>query len=239
MHRPQLVLLESPEQLPEAASQRLAAAITEVVHRKGSCSLMLAGGNTPRGVYAALARMEQLPWGALRVYFGDERCVPPDHEDSNYLMARQSLLEPAGLAPEQVFRMRGEDEDRDAAAADYAAQLPESVDIVLLGMGPDGHTASLFPGDEVLGEAQRLVAPVYGTKPPPWRLTVTPPVLQRAGLCMVFALGASKADKIKEVFLEPVDIQARPIQLALDGLWFVDEAAAAQLPASLQAQAGA
>lgn len=239
MHNPQVIFLESPEDLPQAASQRLAAEITQVVHRNGTCSLMLAGGNTPRGVYAALARMEQLPWEALRVYFGDERCVPPDHEDSNYLMARQALLDPAQIKPEQVFRMEAEGEDRGAAAAAYAALLPESVDIVLLGMGPDGHTASLFPGGDALKETSARVVPVHGPKPPPWRLTVTPPVIQSAGLCMVFALGASKADKIKEVFIEPVDIERRPIQLALDGVWFVDEGSASSLPAAFKTQAGA
>lgn len=233
MDTPQIVLLDHPDALAQVAADQLAALITQIVARQGRCALALAGGGTPRAIYAALATHDALPWDQLQVYFGDERCVPPDHDESNFRMAHEALLGPRALSPAQIFRMEGEREDRDAAAADYAAALPERLDIVLLGMGPDGHTASLFPGDAALDERARLVVPVFGPKPPPWRLTLTLPALERAAHLWVFALGASKADKLAEVMTQPVDCKARPIQVALRGRWFLDADAAARLPAAL------
>jgi 6-phosphogluconolactonase len=184
---------------------------------------MLAGGGTPLPVYRALAQLD-LPWDRLVVYFGDERCVPPDHADSNYRAIREALF-PTGL-PEglQLYRMHGEDEPSAAAAA-YAAILPERIDVLLLGTGEDGHTASLFPGSPALTETERLVLPVIGSKPPPQRLTITPPVIQGADKILVLVSGAGKAAAMRQVWQQG-DL---PVALAREGDWLLDEAAAALL----------
>jgi 6-phosphogluconolactonase len=198
-------------------------ALTHAVEQCGVCHWMLAGGGTPLPVYRALAQLD-LPWDRLVVYFGDERCVPPDHADSNYRAIREALF-PTGL-PEglQLYRMHGEDEPSAAAAA-YAAILPERIDVLLLGTGEDGHTASLFPGSPALTETERLVLPVIGSKPPPQRLTITPPVIQGADKILVLVSGAGKAAAMRQVWQQG-DL---PVALAREGDWLLDEAAAALL----------
>ncbi len=230
MGKPELVIAANPDSMAKQAAERTARVITESVQARGQCTLALAGGGTPKGVYALLAQMKTLPWDKVVFYYGDERCVAPDDKDSNHRMAHESLLGPLGIADAQIRRMEGEDADREQAAARYAASLPERFDLILLGMGPDGHTASLFPGHEAMGERQRLVMPVKGPKPPPWRLTLTAPVIEAAREVFVLAHGQGKAQKIAEVMGEPIDIAVRPIQLAHAGVWFLDEASASLLP---------
>jgi 6-phosphogluconolactonase len=184
---------------------------------------MLAGGGTPLPVYRELAQLE-LPWDRLLVYFGDERCVPPDHADSNYRAIQEALF-PSGLPQGlQLHRMHGEDEPAAAAAA-YAAILPDHIDVLLLGTGEDGHTASLFPGSPALAETERLVLPVIGSKPPPQRLTVTPPVIRGAHKILVLASGGGKAAALRQAW-EQGDL---PVALARQGDWLLDRAAAALL----------
>jgi 6-phosphogluconolactonase len=198
-------------------------AVAEAVHERDICHLMLAGGNTPLPVYRALSRTD-LPWHKLRLYFGDERCVPPDHPDSNYRAICQALFPrgiPTGL---QIHRMRGEDAPAMAAAA-YAEILPPSIDVLLLGTGEDGHTASLFPGSTALSETVRLVLPVVGSKPPPQRLTITPPVIQAAAKVLVMVEGAGKASAVQRAWHQG-DL---PVSLARQADWLLDEAAASQL----------
>jgi 6-phosphogluconolactonase len=227
----ELVILDTPEDLPQLAADRVARSLRAAVLARGRASLALAGGTTPKAIYEALALRDELPWAALDFFFGDERCVPPDHEDSNFRMAHEALLQPRALAAAQIFRMEGERDDRDAAALAYDALLPERLDLLLLGMGPDGHTASLFPGDPALREPARRVLPVFGPKPPPWRLTLTPPAIRAAREVFVFAFGASKAPKVREALEGPDDPASTPIQLARDGVWFLDRAAASLLSA--------
>lgn len=158
---------------------------------RGLFRLALAGGQTPRVVHAALvaAAGADFPWDHVQITFGDERCVPPDDADSNFLMAKESLLDAVAMPAGNVFRMRGEI-DPEAAAREYEEKLatvaarfgePRYVhDLILLGMGPDGHTASLFPGSPALTEVERSVIPARGPKPPPQRLTMTFPLLNAA-----------------------------------------------------------
>lgn len=152
--------------------------------------LALAGGNTPRRIHAQLVRLgEALPWERVFITFGDERCVPPDHPDSNYGMARASLLDHLPIPPANILRIRGEI-DPDAAARECEAELARLAvareearyvhDLILLGMGPDGHTASLFPGSPALEEGTRNVVPARGPKPPPQRVTFTFPLINAA-----------------------------------------------------------
>jgi 6-phosphogluconolactonase len=149
--------------------------------------LGLTGGRSPRAIHEAMvAQAGHLPWSKVQLTFGDERCVPPDHEDSNFRVAQESLIAPAGIPEGNVFRMRGEI-DPTAAAEDYEARLAALAsrlgeacythDLLLLGLGEDGHIASLFPGSTALDESNRHVLPVIGPKPPPQRITMTFPLI--------------------------------------------------------------
>ncbi|RYZ07286.1 MAG: 6-phosphogluconolactonase [Myxococcales bacterium] len=214
--------------LPARAAARIALELTKATHDRGRASLALAGGTTPKATYEALAGLP-LDWSAVDIFFGDERCVPAEHEDSNYRMAKAALFDRVRIPSERIHRMRGELEDRDAAARSYELELPEALDVVVLGIGEDAHTASLFPGSPALREETRRVLPVTGPKPPPERLSLTPPVLRGARVLLVLASGAGKAEPVRRALKDPIDVVATPIQLARDGVWFLDEAAAAAL----------
>jgi 6-phosphogluconolactonase len=189
----------------------------------------LAGGNTPRAAYEALALEPDVLWPKISIYFGDERCVPPDHEDSNFRMARQALFERLPAPAPAIHRMRGEERDREKAAREYEAILPEAIDVIVLGIGEDGHTASLFPRAPALRETTRRVLHVTGPKPPPDRLTVTPEVLRRAAHVIVLASGANKSDAVARALEGPPDIESCPIQLVRDAVWLMDHEAASKL----------
>jgi 6-phosphogluconolactonase len=214
--------------LPGRAAARIAAELTKAIGERGTASLALAGGTTPKATYEALAGLP-LDWSKVDVFFGDERCVPADHADSNYRMAKAALFDRVSIPSERIHRMQGELADRDAAARAYEAQLPERLDVVVLGIGEDAHTASLFPGADALREEARRVLPVTGPKPPPERLSITPPVLRTARVCLVLGSGAGKAEPVRRALKDPIDVVQAPIQLARDGVWFLDTAAAAAL----------
>ncbi len=207
----------------ETAVEWIVEAIGRALEQRQVCRMMLAGGGTPLPVYRVLGKLE-IPWARLQLYFGDERCVPPDHADSNYTQVTQALF-PDGL-PEglELFRMKGEI-DPERAAAEYEALLPEPIDILLLGMGGDGHTASLFPGSPALEVSDRRVMPVIGTKPPPQRLSITPAVIRSALNLLVMVEGGAKAEAVRRA-LEVGDV---PVALAAEGDWLMDRAAAAAL----------
>lgn len=228
---PERVVCADPASAAEAAAERVASLVLEVVAERGECSLALAGGGTPRLLYARLREREDLPWARLAFYFGDERCVPADDPQSNYAMAHEALLSRPGIDPERVFRIRGEAAEREAAAAEYAALLPARLDLVLLGIGEDGHTASLFPGQEALAERERRVVVVRGPKPPPWRLSVTAPVIEAAREIYVLATGAGKAGPVARALAAEGEVREVPARLARRGVWFLDRAAAGELPA--------
>lgn len=217
-------------ELPGRAAARIALELTKAIARspRGGASLALAGGTTPKATYEQLAGLP-LDWSVIDVFFGDERCVPAEHPDSNYRMAKAALFDRITIPSERVHRMQGELADRDAAARAYEAELPEQLDVVVLGIGEDAHTASLFPGSPALREEARRVLPVIGPKPPPERLSLTPPALRAARLCLVLASGAGKAEPVRRALRDPIDIASTPIQLARDGVWFLDTAAAGAL----------
>jgi 6-phosphogluconolactonase len=216
-------------ELPARAAEWLAQVLADVVTVNGRVKLGLAGGSTPRAMHEELARSSVVPWRAVHVFFGDERAVPPDHADSNYRMARESLLDRVPIPPAQVHAMDGENPDRDAAARAYETLLPKSLDVLVLGMGEDGHTASLFPGAPSLREATRRVLAVVGPKPPPERLTLTPPEILGAERRVVLVSGAGKAEAVARALDGPWEPNATPIQLARRGVWFVDTEAASKL----------
>jgi 6-phosphogluconolactonase len=209
-------VLETAEDVAAAA----AADIAEALH-EGARSLVLAGGTTPKRCYELLAHLE-VEWGRVAVLFGDERCVHPDHPDSNYRMARESLLD--RVAPATVYRIPGElgpDEAAGAYAHVVAAAAP--LDVVLLGVGEDGHTASLFPGHAAL-KAQGLAVGVRDApKPPPQRVTLTLPALQSARRVIILATGAGKADAVARAKRGEV-----PSGMIAGARWLLDRAAAGQ-----------
>lgn len=180
-------------------------AANEAIAARGTFSLALSGGNTPKPVFEALAK-RPLDWSKVIITFGDERCVPPDDEQSNYLMARRTLLDAISIPPENVLRMKGEI-DPAAAAREYEAELLVRAgggvfrhDLILLGMGPDGHTASLFPGTPALTERERLVVENYVPKMGMWRITFTYPLLDAARHVCFLVNSAGKDDILNEVF---------------------------------------
>ena len=218
-------VLERDALVAEAA-RRIATALREAVEARGSASFATSGGSTPGPIHLALAALgpDHVPWKRVSVFFVDERCVPPSSQDSNYRLARETLLDPLGLLSSRVHRMEGERADRDGAAKDYAARLPEALDVVLLGMGEDGHTASLFPGAPALEERRAKVLAVQGPKPPPWRLTLTLPVLEAARLVLGVATGAGKADVVRRMR----GGERLPAALVPHAEWLLDPAAAGQ-----------
>ncbi|HEV8247013.1 MAG TPA: 6-phosphogluconolactonase [Polyangiaceae bacterium] len=224
----EIVVVESSE-LAAIAAHRIAQLIREVGQRRPTVSLALAGGGTPRAMHEKLVLQTEMPWQKLSIFFGDERSVPPDSPDSNYRMARESLLDHIALTDGQIHRMRAEAPDRDASARAYEAELPSTLDLLILGIGEDGHTASLFPGAAAMGEQERRVLPVVGPKPPPHRLTITPPVIAAAERVVVLASGAGKAGPVQRALEGDWDPLQTPAQLAREALWIVDSAAAAQL----------
>lgn len=222
-------LVTGPAGFAAAAASRLAALITGAQAGGRSLALVLSGGETPAPVYRQLARLKGPDWRRVDIFFGDERAVPPNDPASNFRMAQENLIGPAGIPPGQVHRMEADDPDPHAAAQRYAALLPGRLDLVLLGIGEDGHTLSLFPGAPALQERNLLVVPVTGPKPPPRRLTLTPAALLRAAGTVVLAAGAGKAPAVAQALEGPYAPADCPAQLAREGLWILDRLAAAGL----------
>jgi len=214
----------------EAAAAWIVDAIAAVLARRDRCSVALTGGNTPRAIYQRLAdRHVDVPWGLLDIYFGDERRVPPDDPESNYRMAVETLLGSVPVEPARVHRMQGELEDGALAALEYERELPPALDILLLGVGADGHTASLFPGAPQLRERERHVVVSVSPLPPTGRLTITPPVIAAARRVAVIAAGGSKAQAVARALEGSFDPYTLPAQFALRGSWLLDDAAASLL----------
>jgi 6-phosphogluconolactonase len=189
--------------------------------RRGFCAVALPGGSVAAIFFPELARA-QCDWARTAFFWGDERAVPPEDPESNYRVARELWLDPAGVSPANVHRMAADESDLDAAARSYETLLmrtlgtPPRLDIVLLGVGPDGHVCSLFPGHPLLAERARLVAPIEDApKPPRRRLTLTLPVLWDAALVVVAALGDAKAAVLREALEEPTS--PLPVALAMRG----------------------
>lgn len=229
-----LVVDDLPALADEAAARIERVALEAPVG--GRATIALAGGDTPRATYQHLAARCP-PWGRVEFFFGDERCVPPDHEASNYRMAREALLDRIPLRPEQVHRIRGE-LPPDEAAADAERTLRAAVpgepwpvlDLVLLGMGPDGHTASLFPGGPELNETRRLMVPVHRPElPQPWRVSMTLPVINAARRVLMVVGGAEKAPVVARAVAGDPELPAGRLNPQGELTWLLTSAAAAHL----------
>jgi len=223
------------ERFARVAAERLGRVIEDAAAHAGRAQVALAGGNTPRAVYQALSQI-RLPWDRVEIYFGDERAVPPSDQQSNYRMACETLLGAVPIPPAQVHRITAERADLDAVANDYAALLPDRLDLIVLGIGADGHTASLFPGSPALDERVRKVVVVDAPKPPHRRLTMTPPVIESAQVLIVLAEGAAKAAAVARALSAIDEISQCPAQLAREGIWIMDRAAAELISGKLQAR---
>lgn len=240
---PEVRILNAPSDLFQAAATEFVRLATDAVRARGRFSVALAGGSTPKALFTLLASgaLPSIPWDKICIFFGDERHVPPDHPESNYRMANEAMLSKVPLRPENVFRIHGEEKDAADAAKAYEQALvtffrlkPEEFprfDLMLLGMGPDGHTASLFPGSQALQEKNRLVVANWVEKFKTDRITMTFPVINHAAFVMFMASGPDKAQPLHEVLENDAsDLpskKARPVDGSL--LWLVDRAAAGEL----------
>jgi len=236
-------ILATPADLFNAAAEEFVRVGKAAIAARGRFTVALSGGSTPKSLYSLLAaKYAAFDWHHTHLFFGDERHVPPDHPDSNYRMVNEALLTRISIPAENVFRVKAENPDAAAAALEYENGLRRffalrpgdfpRFDLILLGMGPDGHTASLFPGSEGLKEQSRLVIANWVEKFNTYRITFTFPVLNRAAQVMFLASGADKADMVHQV-LEGRRTPPYPSQQVqpIDGtlLWMLDEAAAAKL----------
>jgi 6-phosphogluconolactonase len=212
----EFTILDTAEDVAAAAAADIASTLSD-----GARSLVLAGGTTPRRCYELLAHLD-VAWGRVSVLFGDERCVHADHPESNYRMAREALLD--HVAPATVYRIPAElgpDEAAGLYAHVVAAVAP--LDIVLLGVGEDGHTASLFPGHPALNASGLAVGIRDSPKPPPQRVTLTLPALRAARRVIILATGAGKADAVARAKRHEV-----PSGMIAGARWLIDRAAAGQ-----------
>lgn len=261
---PRLVVLASLDEIASSAADRFVRLAADSIAARGRFSVALSGGETPRALFRVLAapragggRRDDVAWDRVHVWWGDERHVPPDDEQSNYRMAREALLDHVGVPDDQVHRMRGE-LPADEAADSYESELraasgvdgggtardrdttsdPERrlFDLTLLGLGTDAHTASLFPGSDALEERRRWVAAPWVQSMRSWRITLTPPALLAAGAVLVLVSGEGKSTALARV-LEgdevPAAVPARILHAAGDRVeWMVDRAAASKLDRS-------
>ena len=238
-HRPlELIVARDAGALAALAADRIARELymlaTARAEQPGAIiDMAFSGGRTPRAAYALLARDSRVPWPMLTAWLGDERAVAPDHEASNARLLREAFVAPGVLREEQLHlpvttapRTHADVED---AAASYARRLPERLDFVLLGLGADGHVASLFPRSPALQERRRRCVAVRAPVEPIERVTLTPPMLASAVSLLVLVSGAEKAEAVAAALEGEWDPKRTPGQLARRGTWIVDREAAARL----------
>ena len=230
-------ILADAQSLIEAATQQFILSARTAIAKREVFYVALAGGSTPKGLYQKLASspyLEQIDWARVHLFFGDERCVLPTHDDSNFKMAREAMIDHLPIPQQNVHRMPTEEASAAEVAIRYEDTMKEVLqdqpfDLVLLGLGPDGHIASLFPDTPALDVTETMATSVYVEKFESWRVTMTYPTINAARQVIVFIAGEAKAAIIKDITTDAV--QDLPVQrLAPQGeyYWFMDKAAAAQ-----------
>lgn len=238
----EVAVLPDAVSLARAAAGEFARSAREAVADRGVFRVVLTGGSTPRATYRLLARGANgrgLSWDRVRFFWGDERCVPPDHESSNYRMARKTLLAALAIPPRRVFRIKGE-ADPAAAARAYEDIVrrefrgrPARFDLVMLGLGEDGHTASLFPGTGALRESGRLVVPNYVPRLDEWRVTMTYPAINAARRVIFLVSGREKSGPVEKILKKRRGWRVLPASAVSPRrgtlLWLLDEAAASKI----------
>lgn len=243
--KPLVRIFDVDADLFETAAEKFVQCASDAVSKRGRFTVALNGGSTPRHLFPLLVDSSRftIPWKQTFIFWGDERHVPPDDPESNFRMTNEMLLTKAPIPAENVFRVFAE-KDAETAAREYDAQLQKTFspapghfprfDLIMLGMGPDGHTASLFPDSAALQEKQRLVVANWVEKFNSYRITFTYPVLNNAASVMFIVTGAEKAPAVKQVLSDspngPPAKFVRPANGEL--LWLLDRAAAADLPKS-------
>jgi 6-phosphogluconolactonase len=239
--QPEIRILKTAPDLFEAAAAEFAAQASEAVRANGRFTVALSGGSTPRTLYSLLATKPNIPWDKICIFWGDERHVSPDQPESNYRMANEALLSKVPVRPENIFRIHAEEKDAAVAALQYEQTLKDffhlspgefpRFDLIFLGVGPDGHTASLFPGTSALNENQRLVVANWVPKFNTDRITFTFPVLNAAACVMFLTSGADKAAILHEVLENSsADLPSQKVCPENGKLiWLVDEPAASTL----------
>ncbi len=235
----QLVASRDVAQVAREAATRIARALRNAVTKNGRAAIALSGGNTPRDAYTLLAKESGLDWTKVNVFWVDERAVPPTDDRSNYRWAKTTLLDPAGIAPTRVHRMPAEAPDRVGAARDYEKAIREDVeldgdgipafDVLVLGVGDDGHTASLFPGEKTVDIQDRLVAAVDASGAREARLTLTPPAIEHARQLFILAVGAAKRAPLERVWAAQGNVHETPARVVRGCrgavTWLIDKAA--------------
>jgi 6-phosphogluconolactonase len=235
-------VLPDPPALAEAAARQIVEAAREAVDARGLFSIALSGGSTPRDLHLKLASppfRDEIQWDKVHVFFGDERWVPPDDPQSNYHLAEETLLGQVPIPRDHIHRMRGELPPEEAAQQ-YEQELkeffksePPRLDVILLGMGDNGHCASLFPGLKAVHEQQRWVVAEYVAEAGMWRITLTPVVINLARRVIFLVAGKGKASMLKRVLEGPYLPDVLPAQIVRpspgEAEWLVDAAAAADL----------
>jgi 6-phosphogluconolactonase len=240
---PEIRIVNSAADLFQAAAAEFAGLASEAVRRQGRFRVALSGGSTPKGLYSLLAGAAgaSIPWDKTCFFWSDERHVPPDHPESNYRMANEAMLSKVPARPENIFRIHSEEKDANAAAAAYEQTLRTffglrpcefpRFDLILLGLGPEGHAASLFPDSPAMEEKNRLVVDNWVEKFKTDRITFTLPLLNHAACVMFLISGNEKAAILREVLENPgQDLPAQKVHPE-DGrlIWLADRAAAAAL----------
>ena len=244
-----IAIYPDTETLSQEAAQYIVRVAQESITAHRHFTLALSGGSTPKKLYGLLAEepyRSQIDWTLVDIFWPDERCVPPDDAESNFLMAQQVLLSKIPIPANQIHRMPADQADRDAASYAYTLEMQQTIgsegvpsfDLIQLGMGPEGHTASLFPRQPSLHEQQRLVMPVTVPKPPPPRLTFTPRLLNAAHHVLFLVTGAEKQDAVKAVLegeYQPDEYPAQIVQPTKGEVtWMLDAAAAEKLQRKAQ-----
>jgi 6-phosphogluconolactonase len=245
--KPEIQIVTDAEALCRAGAAEFVRQAGGAVQAKGACTVALSGGSTPKGLYGLLASdptfREQVPWEKIHIFWGDERHVPPDHADSNYRMANGAMLSKAPIPSANVHRITSENPNAGGAAEDYEQRLRAffhlaegqfpRFDLVFLGLGPEAHTASLFPGTKALHEMGRLVVSNWVGKFYTDRITMTPPTLNNAACVIFLVSGDAKALPLKAVLEGNYEPEQLPAQLIRPShgrlLWLVDRAAASLL----------
>jgi 6-phosphogluconolactonase len=234
---PEIIVAPDAAAVAADGADRFVAAAAEAIAARGRFAVAVAGGHTPEAMNALLAAepyRSRVAWDRVRFFFGDERTVPPEHPDSNYGMTRRTLFAPLGIAEEHVYRMRGEDEPHAAARAYEQVLVGElgqepKLDLILLGMGPDGHTASLFPGTLAAIPETALAWATYVEKFTTYRLTLTPRTINAARAVVVQTAGAEKRTALALALAPDGDVAQTPIRIVrpTDGTltYVVDRAA--------------